>query len=87
MKMEMAVGITGTIMFVAGLILFYSIELGQTDPVLRFIKNVGTFIGLCGMGVILASSWYLTYVLGCVHLRWVPCYLWEAVWPVYPYHA
>jgi len=55
MKMEMVVGITGTIMFVAGLVLFYSIELGQTDPVLRFIKNVGTFIGLCGMGVILAG--------------------------------
>ncbi len=51
----MIVIIIGAIMFGAGLILFYSIELGQTDPVLRLIKNVGTFIGLCGMGVILAG--------------------------------
>ena len=42
-------------MFVVGLVLFYSIELGQTDPVLRFIKNVGTFVGISGMGVILAG--------------------------------
>ena len=55
MKVGMIVIIIGAIMFVAGLILFYSIELGQTDPVLRFIKNIGTFIGLCGMGVTLAG--------------------------------
>jgi len=55
MKVGMIVIIIGTIMFVAGLILFYSIELGQTDPVLRFIKNIGTFIGLSGMGVTLAG--------------------------------
>ena len=42
-------------MFIVGLGLFYSIELGQTDPVLRFIKNVGTFVGLSGMGVTLAG--------------------------------
>jgi len=35
--------------------LFYSIELGQTDPVLRFIKNIGTFVGISGMGVTLAG--------------------------------
>jgi len=35
--------------------LFYSIELGKTDPVLRFIKNIGTFIGISGMGVTLAG--------------------------------
>ncbi len=55
MKVGMIVIIIGLIMFAAGLVLFYSIELGQTDTVLRFIKNVGTFIGLCGMGVILAG--------------------------------
>ncbi len=55
MKVGMIVIIIGAIMFVAGLILFYSIELGQTDPVLRFIKNIGTFIGLSGMGVVLAG--------------------------------
>jgi len=48
----MAIGIS---MFVAGLGLFYSIELGQTDPVLRFFKNIGTFVGLSGMGVTLAG--------------------------------
>jgi len=47
--------IIGGIMFVVGLGLFYSIELGQTEPVLRFIKNMGTFIGLSGMGVTLAG--------------------------------
>jgi len=55
MKIEMVVTITGATMFVVGLILFYSIELGQTDPVLRSIKNIGTFVGLCGMGVVLAG--------------------------------
>ena len=55
MKVAMLVMIIGIIMFVAGLIFFYSIELGQTDPVLRFIKNMGTFIGLSGMGVVLAG--------------------------------
>ena len=47
--------IVGTIMFAVGLVLFYSIELGQTDPVLRLIKNIGTFVGLSGMGVIVAG--------------------------------
>ena len=55
MKVGMLVAITGTIMFVVGLVFFYSIELGQTDPVLRLIKNMGTFIGLSGMGVVLAG--------------------------------
>jgi len=54
-KTGMLVIIIGAIMFAAGLVFFYSIELGQTDLVLRFIKNMGTFIGLCGMGVILAG--------------------------------
>ena len=55
MKVGMIVVIIGGIMFMVGLVLFYSIELGQTDPVLRFIKNMGTFIGLSGMGVTLAG--------------------------------
>ncbi len=42
-------------MFVSGLVMFYSIELGQTDYNLRLIKNIGTFIGLAGMGVTLAG--------------------------------
>jgi len=55
MKTGILVIIIGIIMFVVGLVLFYSIELGQTDPVLRFIKNIGTFIGISGMGVTLAG--------------------------------
>jgi len=55
MKTGMLVIGVGLAMFVVGLILFYSIQLGQTDPVLRFIKNVGTFVGLSGMGVTLAG--------------------------------
>lgn len=42
-------------MFATGLVMFYSIELGQTDPTLRFIKNTGTFVGISGMGVTLAG--------------------------------
>ena len=55
MKMEMTIMIVGISMFVTGLIMFYSIELGQTDSLLKFIKNTGTFIGLSGMGVTMAG--------------------------------
>ncbi len=61
MKAGIVVVIIGIIMFAVGLVLFYSIELGQTDPVLRFIKNIGTFVGLSGMGVTLAGV--LLYLL------------------------
>ncbi len=55
MKIGMINVIIGIVMFATGLVLFYSIELGQTDSVLRFIKNAGTFVGLSGMGVTLAG--------------------------------
>ena len=55
MKPGKLIIIIGISMFVVGLVLFYSIELGQTDPVLSLIKNVGTFVGLSGMGVSLAG--------------------------------
>ena len=55
MKPGIPVSVIGIIMFVVGLVFFYSIELGQTDPVLRFVKNMGTFIGLSGIGVTLAG--------------------------------
>ena len=42
-------------MFTIGLIMYYSIAVGQTDPVLRTIKNTGTFVGLAGIGVTLAG--------------------------------
>lgn len=55
MKMGMLIAIIGIGMFSAGLVMFYSIELGQTEPLLRFIKNTGTFVGISGMGVTLAG--------------------------------
>ena len=55
MRIGMINIIIGIVMFATGLVLFYSIELGQTDSDLRFIKNVGTFVGLSGMGVTLAG--------------------------------
>ena len=55
MKMSTVITIVGITMFGFGLILFYSIELGQTDPVLRFLKDTGTFVGINGMGVGLAG--------------------------------
>ncbi len=55
MKTGILLIIIGIGMFSVGLVLFYSIELGQTDPALRLIKNIGTFVGLSGMGVCLAG--------------------------------
>lgn len=55
MKTGIPIIVIGSSMFVLGLILFYSIQIGQTDPILRFIKNTGTFVGLSGMGVTLAG--------------------------------
>ena len=61
MKTGIPVVIIGIIMFAVGLVLFYSIELGQTEYVLRVIKNIGTFVGLAGMGVTLAGI--LLYII------------------------
>jgi len=55
MKMEVTIMIVGIVMFITGLIMFYSIVLGQTDSLLRLIKNTGTFIGLSGIGVTMAG--------------------------------
>ncbi len=55
MRAGFPVIVIGSVMFVVGLVMFYSIELGQTDSILRLIKNIGTFIGLAGMGVTLAG--------------------------------
>ncbi len=55
MKIGTVIIAVGIIMFITGLLLYYSIEMGQTDQVLRFVKNMGTFVGLSGMGVTLAG--------------------------------
>ena len=38
-------------MLLAGLVMFYSIETGQTEQALRLVKNTGTFVGFLGIGV------------------------------------
>lgn len=53
--MGMGIMIIGIIMFGTGLVFFYSIELGQKDSLLRLVKNIGTFIGLSGIGVTMAG--------------------------------
>ena len=50
-----AIMLVGAAMFASGLVMFYSIDLGQTEPVLRFVKNAGIFIGLSGMGSVMAG--------------------------------
>ena len=46
--------IIGGGMFILGLILFYLIN-PEENKNLEFIKNLGTFVGLSGMGVALAG--------------------------------
>ena len=46
--------IIGGGMFILGLVLFYSIN-PEENKNLEFIKNMGTFVGLSGMGVTLAG--------------------------------
>lgn len=53
MKTGIPIIIIGLFMFVMGLVLFYAID--PADDILRFIKNMGTFVGLGGMGVTLAG--------------------------------
>ena len=55
MKTGKSVIIIGIAMFGVGLIMYYSIAIGQIDSILRTIKNTGTFIGLAGIGVTLAG--------------------------------
>jgi hypothetical protein len=54
MKSGIPLIIIGTSMFILGLMLFY-LTPGKTESVLEFVKNMGTFVGLSGMGVTLAG--------------------------------
>ena len=54
MKSGITLVIVGACMFTAGLILFYFIEVTE-DKILENIRNMGTFVGLSGMGVTLAG--------------------------------
>ena len=55
MKTGKSVIVIGIAMFGVGLVMYYSIAIGQIDPILRTIKNTGTFVGLAGIGVTLAG--------------------------------
>ena len=54
MKTGMPWMLTGTSMFILGLVLFYVINPNENKD-LENIKNIGTFVGLSGMGVTLAG--------------------------------
>ena len=54
MKSGIPLAIIGTSMFIMGLILFYLIN-PEENKNLEIIKNMGTFVGLSGMGVTLAG--------------------------------
>ena len=56
MKSESAIIMFGIIMFISGLVLFYSIQNEPNmDQSLRFVKHGGTFVGLMGIGVVMAG--------------------------------
>ena len=52
MKTGVPLMIVGGSMFILGLMLFYLID---GSEILKFIKNIGTFVGLSGIGVTLAG--------------------------------
>ena len=54
MKSGVPLAVVGISMFIIGLILFYLIN-PEENKKLEFIKYMGTFVGLSGMGVTLAG--------------------------------
>ena len=54
MKSGVPLAVVGISMFIIGLILFYLIN-PEENKKLEFIKYMGTFLGLSGMGVTLAG--------------------------------
>jgi len=56
MKIEPAIILSGIIMIITGLGLFYSIQNNSDlDQLLLYAKHGGTFVGLMGIGVIMAG--------------------------------
>lgn len=56
MKIGIAIIIFGIIMVISGLILFYSIPTDPSlDDSLRSLKHGGTFVGLMGIGIVMAG--------------------------------
>ncbi len=56
MKGESAIILSGIIMIISGLVLFYSIQNDSNlEPLLRHAKHGGTFVGIMGIGVVIAG--------------------------------
>ena len=56
MKGESIIIVTGMVMIIAGVALFYSIQNNpDSDQLLRQVKHTGTFVGLMGIGVTMAG--------------------------------
>ena len=56
MKQQNPIVISGMVMITFGLIAFYSIQPGpDMSDSLRMIKHSGTFVGLMGIGVLVAG--------------------------------
>lgn len=63
MKSGKALILAGIIMIVIGIGLFYSIQNNpELDELLRYLKHGGTFVGLMGIGVIMAGI--LLFLMG-----------------------
>jgi hypothetical protein len=63
MKSGTALILSGIVMLVIGLGFFYSIQNNpDLDELLRYLKHGGTFVGLMGIGVIMAGI--LLYLMG-----------------------
>ena len=56
MKLNSVITISGILLIVCGLVLFYSLQnIPDLDPELKALKHLGTFAGLSGIGVIIAG--------------------------------
>jgi len=56
MKIESAIILSGLIMIISGLGMFYSIQnIPDVDKVFLYSKHMGTFVGVMGIGVIMAG--------------------------------
>ncbi|NIP62420.1 MAG: hypothetical protein GWN01_16730 [Nitrosopumilaceae archaeon] len=56
MRSGTVIALIGLAMTAAGLVMFYALEnIPSSDAPLRAVKHAGTFIGLMGIGVIVAG--------------------------------
>jgi len=55
-KLNSVIIISGIILIVCGLVLFYSLQnIPDLEPELKALKHLGTFAGLSGIGVVIAG--------------------------------